>query len=207
MRRIAALLVSIVLTATVVAGCASPVDRKPLDSPSPRPSAAAPAPEPVPTESAEVPAPMEPQTAVPVSAVTDVQRMPWTAGWLEPLDFEHTFEVYDPDPRRGYPADDSGAMRLLLAHATSDGSSYGVGPGNAWLAWGKGDHVEVFGKTYVVAERWDAPKSDYATQPPLADASWRDYRGAVSLVTCRPISVWQSATHNVWTVLRPIGDS
>jgi hypothetical protein len=204
MQRFVPLTATVLLTAALVVGCASPVNEE-TGKNAGTPRSEAPStletrpPEPTPGETNTAP-----QDAVPTHRVGEIHRMPWTAGTLEPPDFERVFEVYDADPARGYPANDSGAMRLLVAHATAEGSSYGRSPGNDWLDWLVGDHVEVFGGTHVIAERWDAPKPEYGTQPPLADTTWQDYRGAVVLVTCRPISPWEGATHNVWTVLRPL---
>lgn len=136
--------------------------------------------------------------------IDDVRRFDWRPGFLVPPDFDHTFEVLSDDPRDGYSGGPE-TLRLMLAHATSEGNPRGPSPGNAWLMLQPGDRVAIASGTYVVTELWDAPKPDYESQAPLDEHTFEQYTGALVLVTCVPLNdnSGRPAADNRWVVLRP----
>lgn len=171
----------------------------------PAPSPAAPEP-----AIAGVPQPEAADGRIPQHLVIDnVRRYAWHTGELVPPDFDNVFEVLDANA--GY-SGTSETLRLMLAHATSEGNPRGPSPGNAWLTLQPGDTVTIPSGAYEVSEVWEAPKDQYEWQPPLADDTWTEYNGALVLVTCVPRTPaddgsWRAAIDNRWTVLRPIGET
>lgn len=169
-------------------------------APSPSPTAQEPA-----IGGVEEPEAVEGRTAQ-YLVIDDIRRFDWRPGLLTPPDFDNVFEVLDASAGYGGTSE---TLRLMLAHATSEGNPRGPSPGNAWLTLVPGDTVTIPSGDYTVTEVWDAHKSDYSTQPPLDTNTWAEYNGALVLVTCVPRppaedGSFRSATDNRWVVLRPV---
>lgn len=195
MKRIITLVVALLLAGTAVFAFTAATEPEPVATPSPS-ATLGPAVTPVATQEATEPI----ADPVPDLVIDSPVPMARPEGVLVPPDFENVFEVIDPgDGYSGTPE----TLRLFLAHATAPASPRGESAGNAWLPLAVGDIVEVDGERFLVAERWEAPKPDYPTQPPLAEATYEQYTGSIVLVTCVPHADGTSATENLWVVLRP----
>lgn len=197
----AAVLLTVGLVVSFTAATAPETAVSASVTPSPSPTAQEPA-----IGGVEAPEAAEGRTAQHL-VIDDIRRFDWRPGLLTPPDFDNVFEVLSDDPRNGYSGGPE-TLRLMLAHATSEGNPRGPSPGNAWLSLVPGDTVSTPSGTYEVTEVWDAHKGDYSAQPPLDTNTWAEYNGALVLVTCVPRppaedGTWRAAIDNRWVVLRP----